>query len=324
MSDGGSIRVGTMPTTLFVCSAGHSGSTLLDLLLGSHPAALSLGEITHLPKNVALNTECTCGAKVRDCGFWRPLLDRLATEPQFGDWRVDPYKMFLGFIDASNVIDRRHQTPLRRLYRRLVFGSAYASWRWGIAPLDPLTAPVRRAAANKQLFFRIVAESAGKSVLVDSSKHYIEAVSLYRIAPAHTRVLVLIRDGRAVFYSYLKRGWPRRDALNAWKHTYERGLPLIERLIPRSDRLEVRYENLARHPESELRRICAAAGLPFDERMLEFRSGTRHLLNGNNMRFKADKTIRPDEAWRTALSATDLRYFEKHAGELNRRLGYRD
>ena len=49
----------------FICSAGHAGSTLLDLLLGANSAAVSLGEITHLPKNLALNTPCTCVVTAR-------------------------------------------------------------------------------------------------------------------------------------------------------------------------------------------------------------------------------------------------------------------
>ena len=38
---------------VFICSAGHSGSTLLDMLIGSHPECESLGEVVLLPMEFA-------------------------------------------------------------------------------------------------------------------------------------------------------------------------------------------------------------------------------------------------------------------------------
>lgn len=323
MGDGSHATGGTQPTAMFICSAGHSGSTLLDLLLGSHPAAMSLGEITHLPKNVALNTSCTCGVPVHECAFWGRVLERLAREPAFGDWREDPYKLFLGFFEASNVVDRRHQTMLRRILRKLVYVGAYLHWRsLPFYPFDAFTKPLRRGAANKRLLFRVIAEVAEKRLLIDSSKHYLEAVTLYRSAPADTRVLLLVRDGRAVFYSYLKRGYRRNRALEAWRGTYARGLPLLREHVAQRDLIEVRYEDLVRDPRAELERVCAAVGTSFDARMLDFRARVHHVLNGNNMRFARDGTIRLDDEWRRKLSASDLRYFDSRAGALNRALGY--
>jgi hypothetical protein len=34
-----------MQCNVFICSAGHSGSTLLDMMLGSHFASESVGEL---------------------------------------------------------------------------------------------------------------------------------------------------------------------------------------------------------------------------------------------------------------------------------------
>src|SRR5690606_236057 len=39
---------------VFICSAGHSGSTLLDMLLGTHSRAESLGELVNLPLDIEL------------------------------------------------------------------------------------------------------------------------------------------------------------------------------------------------------------------------------------------------------------------------------
>ena len=50
------INVTAMVDWIYICSAAHLGSTLLDLLLGSHSRVASLGEISKLLKNIALNT----------------------------------------------------------------------------------------------------------------------------------------------------------------------------------------------------------------------------------------------------------------------------
>lgn len=309
-------------TNVFICSAGHSGSTLLDLLLGSHSAAISLGEITQLPKNLALNTACACGAPVRECPLWSAVVERLCGEPAFRELRRNPYALFLGLFEAGTVVDRNHQTALRRLYRRLVYAGAFAYWRWDARMLAGFTAPLRRGARNKLALFRIVAELQTRAVLVDSSKHYLEAVSLYRAAPDRTKVVLLVRDGRAVLHAGLKRGHSRRRAYNAWGNTYERALPVLEAQVAAGDLLCVRYEDLAADAAQELHRLCEFIGIEYESGMLEFRSRRHHLVNGNDMRLGGSSTIRLDEAWKERLSDVDLDYFEARGGELNRRLGY--
>ena len=94
---------------LYICSAGHSGSTLLDLLLGSHTRIESLGEVSHLPKNIALNTKCSCGENVRECSVWKPILDQLG-ERLGADLSKTPYKLNTGYPKATTVVDHNRQT----------------------------------------------------------------------------------------------------------------------------------------------------------------------------------------------------------------------
>jgi hypothetical protein len=295
---------------------------LLDLLLGSHPNAMSLGEITQLPKNLALNTKCTCGAPVRECPVWRPVLDTAARCEEFDGLAQDPYALYLGLFEAGTVIDRAHQTAWRVAYRRLMYAGAFARWRFGLAPLAPFARPLERGARNKWRLFDIVARTVSRSVLIDSSKHYLEAVALYRAAPQRTKVVLLVRDGRAVFYSGLKRGHSRQRALTAWLRTYRRALPVLHRVVRPDDLIFVKYEHLVRNPARELHRLCRLIGVGFDGRMLDFRSAEHHVVNGNDMRFEKTGVIKMDKAWKTGLATADLAYFERHAGSLNRQLGY--
>ena len=83
---------------VFIASLGHSGSTLLDLMLGSHPRLVSLGEvhatITRFaePQNV-----CTCGKGAAECAIWGPIHD---------EWRRRPDRPYAELRAA--VVERVH------------------------------------------------------------------------------------------------------------------------------------------------------------------------------------------------------------------------
>ena len=312
---------GGRPVNLYICAAGHSGSTLLDLLLGSHSLVTSLGEITQLPKNLSLNGPCTCGKPVRECSFWVAVLAKLGQ--RLGqDLYANPYALDLGYIDARVVIDRGHQTSLYNLRRRLANGILYFHWRYGL-PAGPWGRHHRRAIRNNLELYGVVREVSGRPVVVDSTKHYLKAVGLYEAAPDTTRVILLSRDGRGVFHSNRRRRFSRKTSLAAWRDHYRHALPLLERL-PATSLIRVHYEDLCRDVGQELRRICEFIGLAYEDGMRDFASHVHHITNGNDMRLRGSSEIRCDERWRNEMSEQDLAYFMRHAWKLNKALGYDD
>jgi hypothetical protein len=56
------------PRIVFISSSGHSGSTLLDMLISSHPEVVSVGEVVRFSS--APNSRCACGDKAWECPFW--------------------------------------------------------------------------------------------------------------------------------------------------------------------------------------------------------------------------------------------------------------
>ena len=114
----------------FIASLGHSGSTLLDLILGSHPAVVGLGEVgpSAAPAGgppADRPPECSCGRTATECDFWGAVLPRLAAEPA-ADER------------------RRYQIVLDGFGERFgpetiaVDSSKYLSWLGSLAELDGL------------------------------------------------------------------------------------------------------------------------------------------------------------------------------------------
>jgi hypothetical protein len=314
------------PITLYVCSAGRSGSTLLDLLMGSHHDCFSLGEIEHLPKNMSLDTPCSCGEPARSCPFWRQVAERILSVTGV-DWYRTPYQFNLGLYKASNVLDRRHQTRAYLSKYRLILGMKWFEYAVGIRlPYHTrITRSFDIGVQNTARLFDAVREVSGRPVLLDSSKEYRKAIGLYRERPDETRLLILTRDGRGVFNSKRRDGFSLRSSIFPWIKYYRNALPLIEKQVPAQHRMRLRYEDLARDATGTLKAVCDFVGLEFDPAMLRFREAEHHILNGNDMRLGTGNEVRLDERWRTQLTSRDLAIFKSLGGErMNRRLGYRD
>jgi hypothetical protein len=105
--------------------------------------------------------------------------------------------------------------------------------------------------------------------------------------------------------------------------------------------LEIRFEDLVRHPEQTLQRVCAFVALPWDPAMLEYRArgaarlerlqGRQHargpmIEREQRTRIHANLTRSPDAerlgVWRREMTADERRALEEGAGPLVRELGY--
>ena len=64
--------------SLLVCcswtSYGHSGTTILDILLGSSEDAFSCGELTFINRAGLADEFCSCNNRIGQCGFWSPVM----------------------------------------------------------------------------------------------------------------------------------------------------------------------------------------------------------------------------------------------------------
>lgn len=311
-----------MAKNIYICSAGHSGSTLLDLLLGSHSRIESLGEISQLSKCIALNTECSCGKPTLSCSRWKYVISRFEQDYSI-DIRSNPYSLNLGRPKAGVVIDKNHQTRSYLFKRKFLFFFVYLDQRFGIRFPKSLVGSYEEGITNNFSLYKYVRDISGADIVVDSSKGYLKAAGMYLRNPEETRLIVLSRDGRGVFYSNLKRNYSRRASLNSWWKYYSRALPVLERNVLPEHILRVKYEDLVEQPEQELKRICHFVGLEYEKDMLDFSSKVHHITAGNNMRFSKSSSISMDSTWQQALQKEDSKYFMRRAGKLNVKLGYK-
>src|SRR5262245_20545792 len=93
-----------MTRIVFIASLGHSGSTLLDLLIAGHSRAFSIGEVKSLRRYARLKKDktkheykinlrgnkCTCGAEsIWSCDFWKEVNDFVEREAGISLGKLD-------------------------------------------------------------------------------------------------------------------------------------------------------------------------------------------------------------------------------------------
>jgi len=175
---------------LYIMGRGHSGSTILDILLGGNADVESIGELASGLAGYHHGMICACGCVMRDCPFWTEVRHRF--EEQGLDWDE--------LIRATTT-----QAHLR---------SQPGTW---LARSDD--AKLTRLAQLTEGLQKAVAGRTGKTFLLDSGKEVTRALFLLRFSP-RARVIHLVRDPRAVQQSHYWRIAERRG-FKFLRHKYQ-------------------------------------------------------------------------------------------------------
>lgn len=138
--------------------------------------------------------------------------------------------------------------------------------------------------------------------------------------------LGMLRDGRDVLASQLNTGDFKKtpaEVAEGWVKTQRRFASLVEE--PRINAYTVRYERLTQDPEPELRNICEAIGVPFNENMLRHNESELTIFKASHL--SRDRVVRSIDTkmigrWKRDLSAEQLDEFVQSAGEDLKRFGY--
>jgi Sulfotransferase family len=326
------LRVGT-PRLAYILAASHSGSTLLAMLLGSHPEICTVGELKATALGDVERYRCSCQARIRDCRFWAGVAQDMGRRG-FG----------FDITDAGTDFAAGASGYVRRLLRPLHRGPLAEAVRDAALALSPRwRARLSRIQAVNAALVECLCARTGRGVIVDSSKVGLRLKYLLRNPALDVRVIRLIRDGRGVALTYLEpatfadardpnlrgggTGGDRAaerlamaDAAREWRRSNEEAAAIVRSLAP-SRWLEVRYETLCRDPVSTLRTLFEFLGVGATRVNLDFRAASHHVI-GNGMRLDSTSEIRLDESWRSVLGVQERQTFERVAGALNRRLGY--
>ena len=304
-------------TLVYIAGSGRSGSTLLDLLLNRNSLIHGVGEFFRLTQHSRDNQEpCTCGKPILECPFWLEVQKEIQRE--LGD-DSDPELLKSFEIDHFKRDQQSWETFLQQT--SLILGH-----RWLHSTMSRYLLPrTSNAVKNSLVTYRAIRKVTKCPVILESTKNPRRMKELYLATPDFFKLIHLVRDGRAVAASSMRRvGMDMRSAAADWEMWNRRSL-WAQKTIPDDLKLNIRYEEVCLSTEETLMKICEFIGIPYEASMMELRKEESHSLGGNPMRFRLEEsTIRLDEQWRDQLTEEDLKVFESVAGKMNRKFGYTD
>ena len=299
-----------MMDLIYVLSPGHSGSTVLGLLLGAHPRIATAGELKMVPWSYRSGEKCSCGAVMDQCAFWQEIARRLR-ERGFD----------LGSDDFATHVSAR-RTFVERLIATQVRGTlGEAARSLFLSAWPPARGRLSHTLACNAALIEAIYEVSGRSVFLDTSKDASRLRYLSDSGRFAIRVLHLVRDGRAVAFSMIKKGLSPRDAARYWVREHEQARRLRARIGSRVGWMEIHYESFCEDPDGNLAAVCEFVGIPPDERRLDFRGWESHIL-GNRMRLTSGGEITLDTSWQSKLEGASRQVVSAITEPLNRSYGY--
>jgi Sulfotransferase family len=249
-----------------------------------------------------------------------------------------------GFIPAASKLSS-NATDLRREFFRVI--TRFETWEdFNLSPDEFYQAlnikPFNRSAGIRA-FYRLYAARFAKTRWGDKTPSYSSQMPEIEAVLPEARFIHLIRDGRDVALSvrplWFAPGKDIRTIARDWKNRIEE-----TRYLSRNCRhyLEIHYENLVRHTESELRKICVFIKLDYHPQMLNYFNGARKRLDEIKTRYRSDGNLLiskeerlfnqrftsspPDCSrifrWKHEMTREEQREFETEAGDLLKTLGY--
>jgi hypothetical protein len=290
---------------VYIGGIGRSGSTLIDRLLGQVPGVCAIGELVYMwQRGIAQGNRCGCGEPFSQCPFWQEVLTAA-----FGGAQN---------VDAARVEHLRAAVDRARFIPLLLAPSLRPAFR---AKLDEYVSYCTR-------IYDAVRAVSGCEVIVDSSKAPSFAFCLRSSRRVDLRVVHVVRDSRAVAYSWTRKV-PRAEATGPtymptlrpvrtagqWNY-HNVALQMLE--ATGTPTLRVRYEDLVSRPYEKLAEIAEFTGVPSAPEQLSFIGADEggswadlrvsHVASGNRMSFRTGRIpIRLDDEWRASMSSTDRR-----------------
>jgi peptidoglycan/xylan/chitin deacetylase (PgdA/CDA1 family) len=285
--------MGEQIPVVYILSNGHSGTTLLDLLLGAHPHVWTLGEAQLLPWELR-NPRAPCGSgePIQESVFWRDLLDDIPTEPT---------GYHVGYFRDENQSGR----VLRwNLLPDVLRGRVSELWEGA----------VEEYGRNNARYFQVARRAAERRSdreirwLIDASMDPYRLFWLRQSDRFDIRVIHAIKDPRSFVYSMTKHELPWK-ANRVIRFT---GRWIIENALmahvchTQFSGTEVRrqrYETLATDPKETMVSIGDWLGLDYAPELVDtFREYENFAISGNMMRWRAsDEDIELDERWKRHL-----------------------
>jgi len=257
----------------FIAGCGHSGSTLLELLISSHSQCVGIGESFQLTEPYGRlqrvfeerpqRAQCACGDMLNDCEFWGPVIACFQSQPGLDKRRR--YEMILHRVDELYP-DKTIVVDSSKTVRALEFN-----------------------VQSDVLPVRVI------HLIRDVRSYMVSMQKAYRRFGQDRLSSLLARDGAKGVVRHLRHS--RLYNFRSWHKINRRIDELVIRY--RLPVLRVLYEDLCFDTENSMREIAAFLDLEFDSAMLIPTPVDCHNVFGNRMKSQADKSnvVSYDDRW---------------------------
>jgi hypothetical protein len=305
------------PKVLFLLGKGRAGGTLLNNVLGQLEGFTAPGELPRLwTWGLTEGWLCGCGRPVTSCAFWTPIVDRVLADSRG--------------VSPGEVTRWQNELLTWPKVPRLLRKSPDSVGEW------PALASYVEVMGN---LYRAIAHATGARVIVESTRWPAAPTILGLVPGMDVRVLHLVRDPRAVIYSWRRRkalvdrpGNPEMQRFGAtytmvswWARSFL--AELVSRRCGRERAMLLRYEDFVGDPSHHLERILSFVGEPKQD--LTFVSDgfvdldVTHTVGGNPDRLQSGRVqLRLDDAWIQGQAVSDRVIGTLLATPYLRRYGY--
>ena len=235
---------------IYIGGIGHSGSTILSILLGQMQNAQCIGEFGNFYE---FNRKCSCGYGIQDCEVWGDIY-RSLNHKDFQKLKkvgklVNKEKKLLSFLYSSN---------LREKYC-YIFDKIHD----------------------------IIFNKTGTNVLIDSSKNLSRAIALLKSSRYDVNFIHLIRDPRGFINSmYRKYTYTFIKSTIKWAMKNYFASLVINKMYP-ENYICILYEDLLLKPHQTFREISKFTDIDFSLISYYIKNSKKfdigHIFSGNRI-----------------------------------------
>lgn len=294
-----------MSKLIYIVGFGRSGSTVLDILIGSHNQVFPCGELINLIHSFSNGEYCACGKKVFDCRFWSKVVSRWILKQNLSE----------GDVRLFAKLDRLYGHPKSiRAWMTAFFPRITNQHRWYLKNLGVLLKEIKLA--------------SGETIITDSSKSPVRLLQIAHVWEGELIPIHLVKHPAGVIDSLsktqkadLEKG-VQKDLKSKSEIRTALLWTVINRLTEcvvnrvREQGARIRYEDFVAEPQKTVKVIL-------DDFDYHPPLATQHICAGNRLRMSKDGCINIKNHLRNQGLEKKSGFCRSIYGSTARRYGYK-
>lgn len=277
---------------IYIMGRGHSGSTLLDVVLGNSKDIESVGELVSAMSRIEKEI-CSCKEKMTNCPYWLSILS--SYKKKYSD--ISFKELCLQSVKQGNI---------KRFLNTLFFKKKHDS-----------------LINNSFEFFNEISNESKKKYIVDSSKEHTRGLLFSRANNAHI-IHIIRRPDRILSSTYFRAVNGEHVKFLRFKFQPKNKIALflyiltmsvswsignflaeITKLVARNKVLLIRYEDFITQPKDTLIKIQNQFKIDLSDLIYKLEQKELlfigHNVGGNRFRFQESFTIEPQKSTQRKL-----------------------